>query len=1686
MSVVCVVVSLSKQQACAFVLAQKVSSKGGVFLDQRREHKLSSCLLGPPMDGGADLSDDGSLPDELPLSEPGQLSGNDLLGELGEAHADPTPTHPDGQQEQPQDTSEATPSKSGGCGAWGTGTDHLSAIRLVTPKAPSGGKRGRGRGRGRPSKRITLVPKPEHSEALVSATSSSAVANANASVVSSGGAARSDTTAIVWLGKDISVAEAIELAKSCPRSAPSVTILGGFTQRSSSGPALSGAVVAGQLTNVVDRDVDRLASVLLRHGGGQGSILSLTALSAVAQVERRKCAVQATRFAAFLTGLCRERLALLEQTVEAMVPREGMVLYVEAVQYDETPMPTVVTGDTSQQAASKAAAFKPAQQRLALALADSGGSQGGQGAICRMGSTKALTVRASQSKHKVMQTRQDVGMLLRSGPTLFAVTFRLPSALAVVESTTAAVIQRQQQAISPIGRVSRCFQLSTRAATTDAYAANILAEKGICRERDPDQPGLHLLCNVHATAGVYNKTFALVDGHITGVIRTALACRSGSAMSRLRHCLREEIASRFDVIVGRPAADSIKYKKAILRLFVRHGAGVATRATLLALCPTGDWRSRRVQYYVHAGGPAFPDATSVLEHVTNGVVVALTSAQPHMYNRSKWTGSDLAVDDLGVFEAVHRLLSTTFCRFSASFVKGSLRSQMLVLGATLREYGKAESQAMEGGDDDDEAEGDADADPAGGINLPVAESCAVEPGANPDQRSGPASVDTSWAKQNAKDRRMALDFLRKGTLGHLVLMRVIMEPMRQFLNAQFELASEDWAVRQRCMAAKACNEGRPVEPKYRIVEMLQGPISARFSTQLHLLWSAPELWEPMPPTMHTVEHRALGFRLASRMGCAFHRLLSSRHAEMPYQMFTLLAANPALAAPKLAAWPKCRLDAWPSKFLDKFPTLQERDVLPALGLIATLLPVDISHVESLHASLRRMLTARSVQTHRLGLSELSAMWVCQQFRTWHKKRHSGVVPRKPGGAKKQSGPGKQVIKRFRAKTSEHTPDQRPGAGGAWRAWVRKLGSKSAVSGKLVQSLATKYREAKAAGTTEFLDAKRAGVLATEAHRRNPGIGRGKAFGGSTVASMRPRKALMAHWLSLVKQNQQQRDPAAALVWVQKSLESGATVAQSLSMGRVANRELATQIRQEKEMLLGELEKFQQHAGMEAMNQLKATQPGLGKFPMQAEPCAGGGVHVQVCMPDSSEVRRAVSWANENYKASPLGIELDKHWASDAEMLMAEACPEVPEPPPEQQQGPCLGFGICLCCEGGQKLRKRADKFVGFLKLVCPAGSKEREDLVEGKLVFRLMGSMLDYEAMLAEDKDGGFKELWLHVGLHYLSPFDPTFMLVEPTPDPGEVPADRRRVYVRSREIFQSLYVGLAPLQQCDLIEAKCYKVESAGRPIATYMLHPLPIVAMDGFEEWFRFWPRVRRRRPVGAMPANDNGSDAENSAEEGDPHNDHQPEEDVLPAAESGPEVSGETLELLAPLMDAYDAASACPVEGANSAASGIGGAEIQQESEADPQNPPPDPPGIRAAPERKHARGRRARAGEVAIVVQGGIISYYASNGNFEARCLVHDDERCTMTRRGMNAAKRYRGKVGGKPLGMLTAWLACGAMCENKEQHHNKGTANRLSGPEELEFRKMCRRSLADIDGGLALLEHERANDEGEESEPEKIA
>ena len=182
-----------------------------------------------------------------------------------------------------------------------------------------------------------------------------------------------------------------------------------------------------------------------------------------------------------------------------------------------------------------------------------------------------------------------------------------------------------------------------------------------------------------------DEAFAVVDPLVIGAMRHAVKFRTGSSTSRFRACLREEIASRLTLLNGSPPPEAAEYKAKCMRAFVTHAGAVTTRMALLALLPNGEWRSHKVEYY-RSPSTGLVDAQVVLQYVSDGLFTAFASSQPHIYNRSKWTGSDLAVDDLGIFESVHRLLSTTYARFVASFLKGGPKAMMLQAGLSLAYY----------------------------------------------------------------------------------------------------------------------------------------------------------------------------------------------------------------------------------------------------------------------------------------------------------------------------------------------------------------------------------------------------------------------------------------------------------------------------------------------------------------------------------------------------------------------------------------------------------------------------------------------------------------------------------------------------------------------------------------------------------------------------------------------------------------------------------------------------------------------------------------------------------------------------------------------------------------------------------------------------------------------------------------
>ena len=151
------------------------------------------------------------------------------------------------------------------------------------------------------------------------------------------------------------------------------------------------------------------------------------------------------------------------------------------------------------------------------------------------------------------------------------------------------------------------------------------------------------------------ETFTLLDDNVRGMLRCTLSLRNGAALRRFRRCLKDEIASRLQIILGRPPVEAVAYKK--------RGKNLAVRRVLLAVCPNGDWRAQQVQYYVGAHLESQADRDSILTHLTSGLLTALLSSRPGLYPRHRWTGCDLATDDLGIIAACHSLLSTIYRRF---------------------------------------------------------------------------------------------------------------------------------------------------------------------------------------------------------------------------------------------------------------------------------------------------------------------------------------------------------------------------------------------------------------------------------------------------------------------------------------------------------------------------------------------------------------------------------------------------------------------------------------------------------------------------------------------------------------------------------------------------------------------------------------------------------------------------------------------------------------------------------------------------------------------------------------------------------------------------------------------------------------------------------------------------------------
>ena len=540
---------------------------------------------------------------------------------------------------------------------------------------------------------------------------------------------------------------------------------------SAMGQALLTAQTLSNTTDeFVDDDVVKVVEAMLLRTDAR--VQSGSAEADVLGVGFDKMASTKRRAAAAFVALSRAPRAALEQAFVDGTPGRDRLLYFDWAAHDETPlnvsMRTKAIVEARAALANRAAA--PTDTDAIVPF------QGGGGELARtVGDARHFNLSTAGITQKLAQTINKGALVVRRNDKLVTLVTAPVCPLSVVEANTAACAMEAQLQVSSATALRERLLVRARGATTDRGAENKPCERAIADMLYHGQAGLlHTFCEVHMTAGIHKKVFAQpgLDPVVSGAIRTALSLRNGAAMLRFRKALREEVQSRLQVCRGVPAPEARRYRQAAITMFMQRGPHISKRRLLMAMVPNGEWRSKRVQYYIDPTGAGPQREEDVPSHLVAGLLAALADCAPPVYARHRWTGADIATDALGILEVCHKLGSTTYMRFAASYASGALKSSLLLAGKRLAAYTPEVLPSI--ADVDLGAEGQED--PAH-----VAEGR--------DGASNPAA-GTEWAKVNAEDRKLGVRFWMNDPLGDLCRQRLLLEPLRADLEVQFAIASE--------------------------------------------------------------------------------------------------------------------------------------------------------------------------------------------------------------------------------------------------------------------------------------------------------------------------------------------------------------------------------------------------------------------------------------------------------------------------------------------------------------------------------------------------------------------------------------------------------------------------------------------------------------------------------------------------------------------------------------------------------------------------------------------------------------------------------------------------------------------------------------------------------------------------------
>ena len=996
------------------------------------------------------------------------------------------------------------------------------------------------------------------------------------------------------------------------------------------------------------------------------------------------------------------------------------VLYIESCRYDETPMPAttkdvahaIVRPSAGASATPEGAPGKSLVRRVVLGT-DAGTTKFFQSevAYCLLG--------------KCVEPSS-------GDPTFFGVHSNAVTYVqALVEKNAAAYKEALGRVCCPSAETLK-FPLPLRLATCDKDASNLKAEREIAQERGDPWAHLAFTCDVHTAAGCHTKVATLVQDEISGILHLALSLCASGHMGQFRRCIIEYVEERMLILYGRPSASAIEYKMQIMDLFLARGSDFRVRRALVQSYLPGDWRNHEdIEYYRSPGMDDDLDDETLRGIVAHGVVRALANRRPHTYPRHRWTGFDLSLDEVGMLEAAHGILSHSYRRFLARFAPMPRRPS----GAASQAPASGARALALGDEEHDQA-------------LDIADA----PDLYADLAKQDAPTPSDWAQQNETHRKVAAEFVGRRPLGKITIMRRVFEPFRKLLNQLISMSSDKWDRKQASLEA-AHLLGKGTEPRaFRVLVAALQTLENNFQREIAEL-GKPGHWSFLPAVDMDVATRGLVFRMLSKALVVVEVLLKLGHDAFPTKLFLLLAdADLADLFEDEDLTPPCMVDSSAKACIAKYG-LRGQEAQVALRMIAIVAYLDIVQIEQRHAPLRRRLKVMA-PTNAPTVSDLSSDFVFRQFRL---RRASG------GRVQAKTKRGERSKKRGKRGP---TAGARKGGGGAWRAYVRRESKGKRGGLPNAKELAAKYAALAPEERASLLEVGR--IATASARRKESGA---NSFGPSTQTLRRASQRRLRQHLAqrnLVASGSGGPVPVLdALVVAGGSVQKGCELARlaRCETRRVGSLERAREFAQDET-----LQTYQSSLGEQLKTDLLAFAPELSDLSPALSPWPDRSVKLFRFAPDTATTaEQIVSYALQNAKSSNLMSALSLDWdmrikAIGGDLGGVDPTRGAAAHDDEGKGGSeCRAHGVCVCSAEGKVVLKMCRQFLKAFKPFVKRGTQNRQLLLDGAFVLKLhwaevvpvaSGAEGAGEAAVALAASG---DLFWHVAWTCLSPYEPNF-----------------------------------------------------------------------------------------------------------------------------------------------------------------------------------------------------------------------------------------------------------------------------------------------------------------------------------------